>query len=213
MHPRRVEVDRAASRLPVPHTALKRRLGGISGTSTARRTTRRLGPGRGCSVLTRLLRARYGSSPRLTAPQLRSSCPRITEVKCSRCGHEEPAMKTVRPRSGGASFLLCDACYSPLAPSLWIVAGHLAVHGKCRVCSGWFSLRELEDTRPGGKWDAPSGRRLGHPISDGFDDPDTKIFGVGFHGLHNGLRQPCRSIVMVSAVGGQPSCARTYSES
>ncbi len=70
-------------------------------------------------------------------------------------------MKTVRPRSGGASFLLCDPCYEPLVGSVFIVAGHLPAHGKCRCCSGWFSLRELEDLKPGGRWDAQSGLCLG----------------------------------------------------
>ena len=78
-------------------------------------------------------------------------------MKCSRCGHQSLAMKTLRPRSGGVSFLLCDPCWEPLATSVWIVAGHLPAHGKCRECLGWFSLRELEYMQPGGKWDAPSG--------------------------------------------------------
>jgi hypothetical protein len=46
-----------------------------------------------------------------------------------------------------------------------------------------------------------SGHSLGHPISDGFDDPETKIFGVGFHGFHDRPRRPSGSTVMVFAVG------------
>lgn len=67
-------------------------------------------------------------------------------------------MKTVRPRLSGASFLLCDSCWEPLAESVFIVAGHLPAHGKCRGCSRWLSLRELTEIQPGGKWDSSSGR-------------------------------------------------------
>jgi len=82
-------------------------------------------------------------------------------VGCEGCGFEAPALKTCRQRTEERRFVLCDPCYVPLAGSLWIVAGLASVHGKCRACSGWFSLRELEDPRPGGKWDAPSGICLG----------------------------------------------------
>ena len=76
---------------------------------------------------------------------------------CEGCGYSAAALKTCRWRTGARHFTLCDPCWEPLVSSVWIVAGHLPAHGKCRGCSGWFSLRELEDLRPGGKWDALSG--------------------------------------------------------
>jgi hypothetical protein len=78
-------------------------------------------------------------------------------VRCESCGLEELAMKTVRPRSGGVFLVLCDPCYGPRAGEVWVVAGRVIVHGKCRSCGHWFSLRELAGISPGGKWDAPSG--------------------------------------------------------
>jgi hypothetical protein len=66
-------------------------------------------------------------------------------------------MKTVRWRSGARTFALCDPCWEPISATLWIVPGHHTVHGVCRGCSGWFSLRDLSDVILGGKRGAPSG--------------------------------------------------------
>ncbi len=66
-------------------------------------------------------------------------------------------MKTVRWRTGERRFTLCDLCHSPLAASVWIVAGMVPAHGKCRSCAHWFSVGELAGLAKGGKWDAPSG--------------------------------------------------------
>ena len=56
-------------------------------------------------------------------------------------------------------FALCDECHAPIAGVVWIVAGPVAVFGKCGSCGGWFSLRELTELRPGGagRGDAPGG--------------------------------------------------------
>ncbi len=78
-------------------------------------------------------------------------------MRCEGCGLKAPALKTVRWRTEERCFVLCDICHTPLCEVVWIVAGVAPVHGKCRGCEDWFSLRELEDLRPGGKWDAPSG--------------------------------------------------------
>ena len=59
-------------------------------------------------------------------------------------------MKTVRPRSGGASFVLCDGCYAPLSRWVWIIPGYIAVWGRCRGCGSWESVRDLRDAKPGG---------------------------------------------------------------
>ncbi len=77
---------------------------------------------------------------------------------CDKCGTVEVALKSVicrddRERRG----VLCSACFSPLADRLWIVPGPFVVFGKCSGCADWFSLRELADRKPGGKWSAPSG--------------------------------------------------------
>jgi hypothetical protein len=76
---------------------------------------------------------------------------------CSRCGLQQPAMKTVRPRSGGASLFVCDRCYPALARWVWIVEGRFPVFGQCRGCGEWFSVRDLSDRRLGGRWNSPTG--------------------------------------------------------
>lgn len=80
---------------------------------------------------------------------------------CEGCGYSAPVLKTCRWRTGERYFSLCDSCYELVEESVFIVAGPLPAHGKCRGCSGWFSTRELEDLIPGGKWDAPTGLCLG----------------------------------------------------
>ncbi len=82
-------------------------------------------------------------------------------MECEGCGASAPSLKTVRWRKGERRFALCDPCWIPLAGSLWVVGGPVPVHGKCRGCAHWFSLRDLSEIRPGGKWDAPSGLCLG----------------------------------------------------
>jgi hypothetical protein len=68
-------------------------------------------------------------------------------------------MKTVRPRSGGASpFPLCNRCYPALARWVWIVPGPLACFGTCSRCGSWVSVRDLADAKPGGRQSAPTGR-------------------------------------------------------
>ncbi len=77
---------------------------------------------------------------------------------CCSCGCEAASLPTVRWRSGERRFTLCPVCLDrPLRSFVWIVVGPVPVHGKCRGCSHWFSLRDLAEQRPGGKWDAPSG--------------------------------------------------------
>ncbi len=78
-------------------------------------------------------------------------------MRCSKCGFEEAAIKTVRPRSGGASFFVCDRCHPALEPTVWIVAGAFPVFGQCRACGEWKSLRDLSDRRLGGRWNSPTG--------------------------------------------------------
>ncbi len=78
-------------------------------------------------------------------------------MRCEGCGAYAPAMKTVRWRSGERRFVLCDPCYSPIRGETLIVPGVATVHGVCRGCSGWFSLRDLADVTPGGRRGAPSG--------------------------------------------------------
>ncbi len=76
---------------------------------------------------------------------------------CEGCGVEGLVLKTCRRRDGECTGVLCAPCWEPLADSLWIVAGPVAAHGRCRVCGGWASVRELVEQKAGGKWDAPSG--------------------------------------------------------
>jgi hypothetical protein len=53
-------------------------------------------------------------------------------------------MKTVRPRSGGASpFPVCDACYPALARWVWIVPGPFTVTARCDECDRFLNPREL----------------------------------------------------------------------
>jgi hypothetical protein len=79
-------------------------------------------------------------------------------VRCECCGLVAPAFKTCRWRTGTRTFVLCDPCHSPMRGAMWIVPGMVAVHGVCRGCSGWFSLRDLSHVTLGGKRGAPSGR-------------------------------------------------------
>ncbi len=77
---------------------------------------------------------------------------------CCACGSEAAALPTVRWRSGDRRFTLCNGCLDlPIRSFVWIVAGRKIVHGKCLGCDHWFSLRDLSEVRPGGKWDAISG--------------------------------------------------------
>jgi len=78
-------------------------------------------------------------------------------VRCEGCGAEALAMKTVRWKTGERRFVLCEPCYAPICGSLWIVPGQQTVHGVCRVCSGWFSVRQLADVTLGGQGGSPSG--------------------------------------------------------
>ena len=76
---------------------------------------------------------------------------------CEGCGSAAPAMKTCRWRTGERTFVLCDPCWEPVRGALWIIPGVVAVHGVCRGCGSWFSLRELADVTLGGRRGAPSG--------------------------------------------------------
>ncbi len=78
-------------------------------------------------------------------------------MDCKGCGYSALALKTCRRRDGEGTGVLCDGCWEPLADSLWIVAGPVAAHGRCRFCGGWASVMELVEQKQGGKWDAPSG--------------------------------------------------------
>jgi hypothetical protein len=78
-------------------------------------------------------------------------------MRCCKCGHEEVALKTCRRRDGDGSGVLCDECWVPLRELVWVIPGPVAVFGKCRSCSEWFSLRELSDRSGGGKWDSTTG--------------------------------------------------------
>ncbi len=80
---------------------------------------------------------------------------------CEGCGASAPALKTVRWRKGERLFPLCDRCWEPLMPYLWVVVGPVPAHGTCRSCGHWRSLRELSETSGGGRRDAPSGICLG----------------------------------------------------
>jgi hypothetical protein len=75
-------------------------------------------------------------------------------LKCSACGHEELALKTVRwkaaPRKGARRWVICDACYEPLSGALWIVAGDFSITARCDVCHRYLNPRELVTSRPGG---------------------------------------------------------------
>lgn len=66
-------------------------------------------------------------------------------------------MKTLRPRSGGASFVACDGCYGPISGRVWIVPGLVIVFGTCSRCGSWERLADLADPKPGGRRGAPSG--------------------------------------------------------
>ena len=73
-------------------------------------------------------------------------------MRCDKCGVEAVVLKTLicrddRDRRG----VLCDPCWLPLRDRLWIVPGPVACFGRCRSCSGWFSVRELADLALGGK--------------------------------------------------------------
>ncbi len=79
-------------------------------------------------------------------------------MRCDRCGHTAPALKTVCwRRDHQTRFALCDSCWEPLAAAVWVIPGLAACFGTCRGCAEWFSVRELEDRTGGGKRDAPSG--------------------------------------------------------
>jgi hypothetical protein len=81
-------------------------------------------------------------------------------VRCSECGAEAPAMKTVYLRDDeyADEYALCDSCYEGVAPEVWVVPGVVPCFGLCSRCGEWFSVRELTELRQAGwKWDAPSG--------------------------------------------------------
>jgi hypothetical protein len=79
-------------------------------------------------------------------------------MRCDRCGAEAPVLKSCRWRTGGERlFALCDECHAPVRGAVWIRPGPVPCFGRCRGCSHWFSVRELSDLRPGGRWDSPSG--------------------------------------------------------
>lgn len=78
-------------------------------------------------------------------------------MRCSGCGLSAPALKTLRPRSGGASFVRCDPCWRPVAAFVWVVPGRVICFGVCRGCGEWFSVRGLVERRGGGRHDAPTG--------------------------------------------------------
>jgi len=81
-------------------------------------------------------------------------------MRCTRCGVEEAAMKTVRPRSGGASpFQLCDGCYPALRRWVWIIPGHVTVTARCDACLEFVNPREIvpETLRPAGWKEAYGG--------------------------------------------------------
>ncbi|MDP8953294.1 MAG: hypothetical protein M3N18_13880 [Actinomycetota bacterium] len=78
-------------------------------------------------------------------------------MRCCKCGAEAPALKTCRRRDGDGRGVLCDPCWLPLRDRVWVIPGPHVCFGKCSGCGEWFSLRELPDRRPGGKWSAPTG--------------------------------------------------------
>ncbi len=78
-------------------------------------------------------------------------------MRCDKCAREEAVLKTCRQRDGEGTGVLCDSCWFCPRDLVWIVAGLVPAHGRCRGCSCWFSVRELSVISQGGKWDAPSG--------------------------------------------------------
>jgi ribosomal protein L37E len=81
-------------------------------------------------------------------------------MRCSECGYEERAMKTVYwPCEGDEAdeHALCERCYGEVAEEVLIVPGPVPCFGTCKECSAWFSLRDLHDAKPGGRRSAPSG--------------------------------------------------------
>ncbi len=75
-------------------------------------------------------------------------------MRCCKCGTEATVLKTCRRRDGDGSGVLCDPCWLPLRELVWVIPGPVACFGRCRSCSGWFSVRELADLKPGGRRDA-----------------------------------------------------------
>jgi len=78
-------------------------------------------------------------------------------MTCGVCGRGQQAMKTVRARTGGVRYTLCDPCWRPISATVWIVPGPVLCFGTCRSCGEWASVRDLRDAKPGGKWSAPAG--------------------------------------------------------
>jgi hypothetical protein len=65
-------------------------------------------------------------------------------MACRLCGGGDRWLKTVRPRSGGASpFTVCDPCYALLAQRVWIIPGPISVTGRCDQCDEFVNPREL----------------------------------------------------------------------
>lgn len=76
-------------------------------------------------------------------------------------------MKTVRPRCGGASFVLCDDHWRPVARWVWITVGPVYCWGRCRECGEWASVNDLRDVAGGGRWDSPTGLCAGCGVGTG----------------------------------------------
>jgi hypothetical protein len=79
-------------------------------------------------------------------------------VICTRCDTVAVVLKTCRWRDrNGAAFTLCDSCWLPISGAVWVVPGRVPCFGTCLRCGGWFSVRELADRRPGGRYDSSQG--------------------------------------------------------
>ncbi len=63
---------------------------------------------------------------------------------------DEPLKSVVCRDDRDRQGTLCGPCWLPIRELVWIVPGPFAAWGRCRSCSGWFSVRELADRKPGG---------------------------------------------------------------
>ncbi len=81
-------------------------------------------------------------------------------MRCSECGAEGPAMKTVYWIEDGdeaEEWPLCDECYGEVVNEVLIVPGEFSVWGWCNRCRDWRSLRDMAKWSGGGRYDAPQG--------------------------------------------------------
>jgi hypothetical protein len=78
-------------------------------------------------------------------------------MPCAFCGEGDKWIKTCRT-SDGFRIRVCDPCWEALSPWLVLVPGRWVATARCDRCGSYFSLREMVQFSPGGRYNAYAGR-------------------------------------------------------